>query len=90
MAKARRNNTVRLLGVVRRNRPALMMSTALQATVILVLSLPADAQPLPNAHPTGGSVVAGAAAISQTGSKTQIDQSSQRAAIDWKSFDVGG
>ena len=90
MAKARRNNTVRLLGVVRRNRPALMMSTALQATVILVLSLPADAQPLPNARPTGGSVVAGTAAISQTSSDTRIDQSTQRAAIDWKSFDVGG
>ena len=89
MAKARRNDTVRLLGVVRRSRPALMMSTALQATAMLVLSLPADAQPAPNARPTGGAVVAGAAAISQTASNTQINQSSQRAAIDWQSFDVG-
>jgi len=32
MAKARRNNTVRPLGVVRRNRPALMITTAMQAT----------------------------------------------------------
>ena len=89
MAKARLNETVRVFGVVRRNRPALMTSTALQATAMLVLVFPAYAQPLPNAHPTGWSVVAGAAAISQTTSTTQINQSSQRAAIDWKSFDVG-
>ena len=50
---------------------------------------PPHAQPAPNARPTGGSVVAGAAAISQTASNTQINQSSQRAAIDWQSFDVG-
>ena len=37
----------------------------------------------------GGSVVAGSAAISRTASNTRIDQSSQRAAIDWRSFDVG-
>ena len=86
---ARRNNAVKLLGVVRRNRSALMASTALQATVMLVLSLPAGAQPAPNARPTGGAVVAGAAAISRTASNTRIDQSSQRAAIDWQSFDVG-
>ena len=89
MAKARRNDTVRLIGVVRRNRPALMMSTALQATVMLVLALPAAAQPAPNARPTGGVVVAGAAAISQSVGNTRITQSTQRAAIDWKSFDVG-
>jgi filamentous hemagglutinin family protein len=89
MATARRNNTVRLLRVSRRNRPALMMTTALQATFMVVLSPPADAQPLANAHPTGWSVVAGSAAISQTASNTQINQPTQRAAIDWKSFDVG-
>ncbi len=89
MTKVRRNDTLRLLGVVRRNRPALMMSTALQTTVMLVLSLPAGAQPAPNARPIGGSVVAGAAAISQTTGNTRIDQSTQRAAIDWRSFDVG-
>ena len=89
MAKARGNDTVRLLGFVRRNRMALMMSTALQASAMLVLSLPVQAQPAPNARPTGGSVVAGSAAISQTTNNTQINQSSQRAAINWRSFDVG-
>src|SRR5271165_6503189 len=70
----------------------LLLGTALQTglTAISVLAaLPAAAQPAPNARPTGGSVVAGAAAISQTSANTQITQSTQRAAIDWKSFDVG-
>ncbi|HLY88691.1 MAG TPA: hypothetical protein VKQ27_06870, partial [Acetobacteraceae bacterium] len=66
MANGRRKDKVRLLGVVRRARPALMMSTALQATVSLVLALPAHAQPAPNARPTGGVVVGGSASISQT------------------------
>ncbi|MEJ0018321.1 MAG: filamentous hemagglutinin N-terminal domain-containing protein [Acetobacteraceae bacterium] len=86
---AKHKDKIRLLGVVRRNRPALMMSTALQATVLLVLSVPAQAQPFPNARPTGGTVVAGTAAISRTATNTQIDQSTQRAAIDWKTFNVG-
>ncbi len=66
-----------------------MTTTALQATVMLVLSLPADAQPAPNARPTGGTVVAGAAAISQTATNTAINQSSQRAAVNWQGFNVG-
>src|SRR5271166_3657773 len=70
----------------------LLLGTALQTALTFMAALaapPADAQPAPNARPTGGSVVAGAAAISQTSANTQITQSSQRAAIDWKSFDVG-
>ena len=51
------------------------MSTALQATVMLVLARPPIAQPAPNARPTGGVVVAGAAAISQTATNTAINQS---------------
>jgi filamentous hemagglutinin family protein len=65
------------------------MGTALQATVMLVLSQPAGAQPAPNARPLGGTLVGGAATISRTPDNTAINQSSQRAAIDWKSFDVG-
>jgi filamentous hemagglutinin family protein len=77
-----------MVRVVRRNRQALMVSTALQAAMI-VLSLPANAQPASNARPVGGTVVGGSAAISQTTSNTRINQSSQRAAINWQSFDVG-
>jgi filamentous hemagglutinin family protein len=71
---------------------SLLLGTALQTGLTFtaaMASLPAAAQPAPNARPTGGSVVGGAAAISQTGSNTRIEQSSQRAAIDWKSFNVG-
>lgn len=89
MTKCRRADNVKLLGVVRRKRSALMVTTALQATAIFVLSLPADAQPAPNARPTGGVVVAGSAAIGQTANTTTINQSTQRAAVNWQSFDVG-
>src|SRR3984957_9430396 len=51
--------------------------------------LPAAAQPAATARPQGGQVVAGAAQINRTDAVTHIDQSSQRAAIDWRSFDVG-
>ena len=56
--------------------------------LVLVLAHPAHAQPAPNARPAGGTVVAGSASISRTPANTQINQSSQRAAIDWRSFDV--
>ncbi|MGH7154604.1 MAG: filamentous hemagglutinin N-terminal domain-containing protein, partial [Acetobacteraceae bacterium] len=87
--KARDRRPARLIGVVRRKRAILMVSTALQATVALVLAIPAGAQPAPNARPAGGQVVAGAASITQSPNVTTITQSSQRAAVNWKSFDVG-
>ena len=80
---------VRLVGVARRSRSALMVSTALQAVVVMVLGVPADAQPALNARPTGGAVVGGAASIARTDNNTTISQSSQRAAVNWRSFDVG-
>ena len=58
------------------------------AAALLVASQ-ALAQPAPNAHPTGGVVTAGAAAIAQNATTTTIDQSSPRAAINWQSFDIG-
>ncbi len=39
--------------------------------------------------PTGGQVVAGQAAIAQSGNRTTITQRSDRAAIDWQQFNVG-
>ena len=83
------DGAVRLAGVVRRSRRGLLLGTALQATVALVLVLPARAQLAPNARPVGGVVVGGAASISRTPGATNIDQSSQRAAVNWQSFDVG-
>lgn len=89
MAKARKRGTVRLVGVARRSKSALMVSTALQAVVVMVLTVPADAQPAPNAQPMGGIVRGGTGAITQTASNTTINQSTQRLAVDWQSFNVG-
>jgi filamentous hemagglutinin family protein len=70
----------------------LRASTALQAVaaaVLLAAPIPAAAQLSPTAHPTGGSVVAGQASIGQNGNTTTVGQTSQRAAVNWSSFDVG-
>ncbi len=80
---------VRLAGLMRRRRGALLVGTALQATALLVLALPAAAQPAPNAQPQGGRVVGGSATITQTATLTTINQSTQRAAINWTGFNVG-
>jgi filamentous hemagglutinin family protein len=89
MVKASKRSQVRLLGVTGCKRSDLLRSTALQAATLLVLSVPAMAQPAPNARPLGGVVVAGGAAISQTARDTAINQTTQRAAINWQSFNVG-
>ncbi|MEA2013856.1 MAG: hypothetical protein U9N38_00880, partial [Thermodesulfobacteriota bacterium] len=53
------------------------------AIFILPLSLFA-APPLPDELPTGGQVTAGDAAISESGSRMDIDQSTQKAVINWQ------
>jgi filamentous hemagglutinin family protein len=63
-------------------KPVLLASTALLAVA------PAHAQ-APDARPQGGAVVAGQARITQTPARTQVDQSSNRAVIEWRSFDIG-
>ena len=67
-----------------RRRAVLLLSTALAA-----LALPARAQIAATARPQGGQVVAGSASIAQSASVTAITQTSQNAAIDWQSFNVG-
>lgn len=47
------------------------------------------AMPFALAAPQGGAVTAGQAAIAQNGNTTTITQATQRAAIDWRSFNVG-
>lgn len=51
-------------------------------TVIAFCSAPALA------NPQGGKVAAGSASIVQSGKKTDIHQTSQRAVIDWRKFDI--
>ncbi len=73
----------------RLDRSALLRSTAIGAVAALAMVSQAAAQPAPNARPQGGQVVAGSAAITNNPNATIILQSTNRAAIDWKSFDVG-
>ncbi|MFM8341664.1 MAG: filamentous hemagglutinin N-terminal domain-containing protein [Methylomonas sp.] len=47
------------------------------------------ATPAMDALPTGGQVAQGSVSISQTGAQMDINQASQRAVINWQSFDVG-
>ncbi|MDT7949865.1 MAG: filamentous hemagglutinin N-terminal domain-containing protein [Acetobacteraceae bacterium] len=70
-------------------RSDLLRSTALQAAAVLTIANPVQAQPAPNAQPQGGKVVAGSATIARTPGTTAITQTTDRAAIDWRSFDVG-
>jgi filamentous hemagglutinin family protein len=66
---------------------------ALFASTALVLPIAAPrlalAQPAPNTTPQGGQVVGGSASITQAPASTTINQSSQNAAINWQSFDIG-
>ena len=59
------------------------------ATFALLVPSLARAQPAPGAQPTGGRVSAGTASISQTPTTTTVTQTTQRAAVNWQSFDVG-
>src|SRR5207302_5984384 len=65
----------------------------LATAVALALSAPAFeayAQAIaPTTLPTGGRVVAGQAAIGQSGAAMQIVQGSTRAALDWSTFSIG-
>ncbi|MFY7858842.1 MAG: filamentous hemagglutinin N-terminal domain-containing protein, partial [Limnohabitans sp.] len=73
-----------------------MRALAVSAAVWLMLSGNALAQAVvantqvPNTQlPTGGQVNAGQASISQSGSTMTVNQTSQRAVVDWNSFNVG-
>ncbi|HSI41301.1 MAG TPA: filamentous hemagglutinin N-terminal domain-containing protein [Xanthobacteraceae bacterium] len=67
-----------------RVRALLRGTTAL--TVCGLSAFPAAAQSLP----TGGTVVSGSASISQpTGTKVQVNQSSNKAIVNWSGFSIG-
>ncbi|HEY4252659.1 MAG TPA: hypothetical protein VGM87_15715, partial [Roseomonas sp.] len=63
-------------------RGLLLCGTALVAS-------PAAFAQAPNARPQGGVVSAGSAGIAQDATRTTINQTTSRAVIDWRGFDVG-
>ena len=66
----------------------LLAGLLLAAPIAPSLAAPPN-PPAANQLPTGGKVVAGQAGIAQSGATLNINQSSNRAAIDWATFNVG-
>ncbi len=59
--------------------------------LLAALGLDAASQTAPTPHqlPTGAQVSAGAATLSQVGATLQVHQTTQRAAVNWQTFNVG-
>src|SRR5262249_28764850 len=70
-----------------RQRTAVMAVGA--AFLPLIWTHAAWADPATNQLPIGGSVAAGQASISTSGSKMQIDQTSDKAILNWQNFSIG-
>src|SRR5262245_40062189 len=60
------------------------------ASGALLVSADALAQVAPNTLPTGGTIVGGNATITQpSANKLQINQGSDKAIIDWRTYSIG-
>src|SRR5690349_19285277 len=59
------------------------------AAAFVPIAQPAFAQTTPTTLPSGGSVAAGSANISTSGSNMQITQSTNSAILNWQSFSIG-
>jgi filamentous hemagglutinin family protein len=59
------------------------------ATMVGLSTVTSLSQPAPNAHPTGGTVVAGQASITMSPGVVNITSTTLQAVIDWQSFDIG-
>ncbi len=58
-------------------------------SMLLTTGAVAAAQPAPKALPTGGQVSAGQARINSSGGNMVVQQGTDRAAINWQTFNVG-
>jgi filamentous hemagglutinin family protein len=90
--KERLRNAERLRQLVRRTRPlsGLAIPTRLTWRAALLAGTMLSAQSMAQTLPQGGQVVAGAATIAQpSANQMVITQSTQRAAINWQSFNIG-
>ena len=67
-----------------------VLSHVLSLAGLLATPVMAQAPPVVSTQlPTGGQVSAGQASISQTGNTLNVNQTSQRAVVDWNTFNVG-
>lgn len=74
-----------LLVVPRRSHRARLVALATVTALVSILASPRFV----HAGPVGGTVTAGSASISQSGTATIVDQSSAKAIIDWRGFSIG-
>jgi filamentous hemagglutinin family protein len=73
----------------RRARRAASGLGAIALAATLQAAQAAGATPAVNALPTGGQVVAGQASISQSGNAMTIQQGSDKAVLNWNTFNIG-
>ena len=66
-----------------------LKSLFIASTLACVTASPSWAAPAANALPTNGVVQTGAATVSTNGTAMTINQSTQRASINWNSFSIG-
>ena len=70
-------------------RPRVLRTWLLGTTALLPTAGALAQSVAPNTLPTGGQIAAGSATIGQSGAAMQVTQTTNRAAINWQSFNVG-
>ncbi|CAM4188461.1 hypothetical protein COAQ111491_09110 [Comamonas aquatilis] len=71
------------------SRSTVLLTVLGTSSLLVQAANPIGAPPSSTQLPTGGQVVAGQANISQAGSAMTVQQGSDRAAIDWQTFNLG-
>jgi filamentous hemagglutinin family protein len=88
--EARQDWIVAHEGAATRGKRSSTIKRLLGAVVAALVAQPAVAAgPAPSALPTGGQLVAGQAAISQAGNAMTVQQASDKAILNWQSFNIG-
>jgi len=76
-------------GASRGGTAASALMTLLLTAGMAVHAAPPIVVPAVNALPTGGQVVAGQATIGQSGSRMDVNQTTNKAILNWNSFSIG-
>lgn len=92
VAKKPAQSTTKIPGVAAPQRWALRSLLLASATGVFLSPDAGWSQsaPTPTALPTGGQVKAGSASINQSGAAMTVNQGSQKAIINWQTFNIGG